>query len=42
MDTHGANGQTELLPLASQDSETVVLQNGENKAGELMRLSFND
>ena len=39
-DTDGANEQTELLPLASQNSETGVLQNGDN--GELMRLSFNE
>ena len=38
----GANQQAELLPLASQDSETGVLQNGDNKVSELMRLSFNE
>ena len=37
--TDGANEQKELLPLASQSSETGVLQNGDNS--ELMRLSFN-
>ena len=37
--TDGANEQKELLPLASQSSETGVLQNGDNV--ELMRLSFN-
>ena len=41
-DTDGTNEQTGLLPLASQDSETGVLRNGDNKVSELMRLSFNE
>ena len=41
-DADGTSEQTELLPLASQGSETGVLQNGDNKVSELMRLSFNE
>ena len=36
----GANEQKGLLPLASQNSETGVLQSGDN--GEPIRLSFNE
>ena len=40
--TDGANERAASLPLASQNSETDVQQNGNNLASEPMRLSFNE